>query len=222
MYRCARGAAWVATFGALLLLAYAFIGPPAVQHWHMYVPALMYRVSCVVGCLCLIQSVARKWLRAEWAGALAFAYSIALATPMVVRARDSAQKTVASFWLGHRHERYTEVSAWLTAHVEAGRSVLAPEVGTLGYLTRRRMIDPSGLINETNAFPRVPSLANLAGVVARYEPDVMLLDSHAQGVFFEQATEFRVVKSFEGDPWSTILVRSPDVLKDPSAFAAQR
>jgi hypothetical protein len=59
-------------------------------------------------------------------------------------------------------------------------------------------------------------------VVSYYEPDVLLLDSQSQGAFFEEAMNFKIVKIFDGDPWSTLLVRSPDVLKNPRALSVRR
>jgi hypothetical protein len=98
----------------------------------------------------------------------------------------------------------------------------APEVGTLGYLTGRRMIDASGLINATNDFARHPSMASLAAMASVYLPDVILLDSPAQGAFFERVTAYRMVEVFAWDPWSTILIHEPAALVDASSMAVLR
>ena len=84
------------------------------------------------------------------------------------------------------------------------------------------MIDPYGLINETNEYPKHPSLKNLAVLVNRYRPDVLLLNSPNAGGVFEQKSVYRMVKIFDTDPWSTVMVRTPKVLNAPDEFEALR
>jgi len=84
------------------------------------------------------------------------------------------------------------------------------------------MVDPFGLINPTNDYPHAMTDENLAEFVESFHPDVLVLDSPEQGAMFEQRSAFRMVKVFEWDPWSTVLVRASDVLIRPSDFGVLR
>lgn len=212
-------------FSVLLVLAYGWMGPHFLQHWHLYPAMLAFQVAVVVGVFGWLGE-AQKKLRSAPARSGAILLLVAAGLVMVVRVTavqlGRSQELVASYWLGERDSRYQQIAAWLRQNVRPDRSFLALEVGTLGYYSRLRMIDPYGLINETNSYPRDPTLESLLELVDRYKPDVMLVNTPEQGAMIEQLQPFRMVKVFPSDPWSTVLVRGPEALLDSTTAARLR
>ena len=122
------------------------------------------------------------------------------------------------------------MAEWVNEYAKPDQTFMANEFGTVGYLTRHRMIDPFGLINWTNNYPKLRTTRKFRKthkryreIVSRFEPDLILLDSAAEGLNIEQAGIYKVVKEFEwGILGSTIAIRSPTVLKDPNAYTKLR
>src|SRR5262249_35553435 len=115
------------------------------------------------------------------------------------------------------------VAAWVDEHVARGESFEAPEFGTLGYLTGRRMIDPSGLINATNDFPRTRSLPSFLSFTASYRPGIALVANAPAGLRLEARSSDRIVEVCRWkSPWATLLVRGPSALADPSRYGTLR
>jgi hypothetical protein len=125
--------------------------------------------------------------------------------------------------LGERHARYETVAAWVKDHVRHDASFMSYEVGTLGYLTRMHMIDPFGLINETNDWPRTKSPGDYIALLRHYQPDVVLLDTAKQGRLLEQHEGYHIVKVFDWKGhWTTLVIRAPEVLREPRQLASLR
>jgi hypothetical protein len=201
--RRSLGAIVLVLHAVLHLLTYAAIGPPEVQHWHNFVPMMELRVALLAGLVGWIPLTRhrRRLLPIAAAGVLALCGYVAF------RAQQAAQTVATQFWLGQRHERYVAVAHYVDEHVPPGR-MMASEVGTLGYLTDRTMIDVFGLVSETNDFPRTQSFVDLIDLVERYRPEVLLMDDPAQGRLLADATEYELVYVFPWKrPWSTLLVR---------------
>jgi hypothetical protein len=189
-------------FSILLLASYTVIGPPPEQHWHMYPVTLTAGVLLALAVLTGLQRLVPRLPAVFVTAGLA----LVMATGLHTLTWSRTIKT--EFWLGHRQHCYEAVADWIKAHVPPGQVFLAREVGTLGFLTQQRMIDPFGLINETNEFPVTQSPAALARLIARYQPTLMLADSPQEGRWLEQHTPLRVVQVFPWNaPWSTLLVR---------------
>jgi hypothetical protein len=222
--RHARPLLLFCVYGIGLLVAYALIGPHPEQGWHQYLPGLTLSLLGVLGTAGWL-AVSCRDARGGWSRprCLLFAALAALWLWMAIgHAVHFARSYRTEFWLGWRHERYVAVADWLRRHVKGNRTVLAQEVGTIGYLTEMRMIDPYGLINATNDYPSNPSLQNLAGVINQHAPAVLLLNSPRDGGRIEEQSPYRMVKVFDTDPWSTVLVRSDKVLSAPDEFEALR
>jgi hypothetical protein len=205
----APGIVPLVVFAALQLGAYAFRGPPKEHIWHTYLPYLTHHLLAVIGIFGWIEQHAqsrdksRKTLR--WgiaAGGLA--WSLLLAPKLIA----SADAIKSDFWFGERHRRYETIARWMHPRLPGRQRFLAPEVGTLGFLTRHHMIDPYGLINPTNDFPRTQSLWDYSAFIEVYEPDIVLANSMRDGIELQRVYPFRIVKVFDwGEPWSTLLVR---------------
>ena len=85
------------------------------------------------------------------------------------------------------------------------------------------MIDPFGLVSPVRSYAHTQSGVTLVGLIGEYRPDLALVDSPRQADWLEQASDYTVVKAF---PWiapmSILLVRRPDVLKDPDELQELR
>jgi arabinofuranosyltransferase len=203
-------------FSAALWLVYAAIGPRRYQHWHLYVTLLTSNVVLFLG----LAGPLERWLVSRpgsagrllaWFAALAYAGLLVAAIPSDLRSPAYAS------WLGGRHRKYTTIARWVSAHVRPGQSFMAREFGTLGYLTGLRMIDPNGLINWTNDFPRHDRTQSMLPLIERYQPDAILVNSLREARYLEQRAGYRLVHVFalEG-ALAPLLIRSPEVLRDPA------
>jgi hypothetical protein len=204
-------------FALLLLLAYAGIGPPAAHHWHMYPASLGFGVLLVAGWLQLGEGIAA----AGRAGgpsrrrAISGVLVALLAVATGLQALRFAHSLPEHPWLGGRDRMYARIAEWVNAHVGPGASFQAVEVGTLGYLTRLRMIDPCGLINPTNDFPKTSALSDYVELVRRYRPDLVLASTPSDAEYIARATGYRIaVRLPLKGPWSVVLVRTPGVLRN--------
>lgn len=205
-------------YGLLHTAVYAWIGPFAEQHWHMYVPVLLARVLLIIGALGAIEvrAATSTGTRRRACYAAVALGGVVVVTTTVLALRTHAAGYRTAFWLGTRHHRYEEVSRWIEEHIRADASVFASEVGTIGYLTRRRMIDPFGLITDTNDWPRTKRAADKAALIARYKPDVALVDSEQESAQIRAIMAYELVHVFGWrGPWSRVLVRDRAVLVSP-------
>jgi hypothetical protein len=201
-----------------LLVAYAWIGPLWNEAWHHNLPLLACNTMFVLG-----------W--AGWADRLAvgretFALRAGLALAGIALVASWGAHTYrfsaaypSLIWWGLRHDRYVGVSAWVNENARSDATFMANEFGTLGYLTKRPMIDTVGLINWTNDYPKHRSTGEHAALVKHYQPGLVLVDTGLQGLLLERATGYRVVRHFDWDVYgSTLLVRDPEVLAHPERF----
>jgi hypothetical protein len=201
-------------YGLLLSASYAWIGPPAEHHWHLYPATLALALIWLAG---LVQL-------ATWSGkaspALARARALprSLAAVLVLLAAANAFRFARAVpsepRFGGRDRSYAAIAEWVRDHVKPDQSFLAIEIGTLGYLTRLRMIDACGLINATNEFPRTHSLDEYVALMARYRPDLVLLNTPEHARYIERLTRYQTARRFVDGP--VLLVRSADVLSDPA------
>jgi hypothetical protein len=222
MWRRHRRLAAFVAFGGALFAAYAFLGPSPAHAWHEYPILLALDVLFLLGAGSALgflteRSALRPFERPVLAG---FAALAVLAASLHTFAFARAYRTDVSF--GFRDSAYHSVAAWTREHIRPGRSFLALEVGTLGYETRLRMIDPFGLINDTNDYPGTRNPLSLCFLVMRTKPDLILASADEATTCFARIG-YTPVKWFEWrDPWSVVLVRSRDVLRSPSELEALR
>ena len=238
--RCLRDLRGLVIFSGLLFLAYSWIGPPVGQHWHMHVPQL---TSIILGVLGLIGWPLAKRLEGERgpvrvpsesperpsvAGVFpARQLALILAGLIVlfgaINSVQSSKPLVASYWLGWRHGCYETIAKWCEEHIEPKQRFIALEIGTLGYLTHHRMIDPHGLINPTNQYPRTYSKSDYLELLEMYKPTLVLMRSAEEGRWLETVTSMTMVRVFDWKtPWSTLLISNPEVLRNPTELDALR
>lgn len=206
----------VPLFALLLLLVYAWIGPPPVQGWHMHPVTLavgLLMILCAAGSLEVRgrRETVRDLLRRRTVVA---SVAVLWLLPLVPSAVRSSEGLETSFWLGGRHARYDRTAAWLLDHAGPDRSLLAVEVGTLGYLTGYQMVDPFGLVTPTRGAPE--DAGYIIGLMRRHRPDLVPMHAPWQGRFLEAHTPYRTIHVFPWfNPWSTLLIRQPTVLARP-------
>ncbi len=188
------------SFGALHLVVYSGIGPTLGQYWHLYPTQIAFGVAFLAGVFGWLDTGLVALFARARLGILAGVGAVWILL-LGLGTLDFARSFPTMFWLGRRQSDYTRIAEWVAAHTPRDASLAAAEVGTLGYLTRRRMLDPFGLINETNAFPRDRRLSSLVDFVNLKRPDLVLLDNLAMAKLAEpQLTSYRIVKVF---PWQT-------------------
>lgn len=212
-----------AAFGLALFLGYAAIGPPLTQTWHMYPATLAVRVLMLVGIFGTLEGRGGKAPARGRAWRLAAVALVAAAwlVPVVRDAVDTSRQVATAAWFGGRHARYEQVAAWLLEHAGPDRSLLAVEVGTLGYLTGYEMLDPFGLVTPTAGDPE--DAAHMVGLMWEYRPDLVLVHAPWQGAALEGSTPYRTVHVFPWlSPWSTLLARAPSVLRRPEELPRLR
>ncbi len=207
-------------FCGLQFLAYAMIGPPLGQTWHIYLPQVAFNTLIAVGIGALLEETGGwRWCLRRERVAIYVAVAVIYGGLLVRNAAEFCGTIPQQFWLGLRHSRYEMVANWVNHNIRPHQAFLAYEVGTLGYMTQLRMVDPFGLINWTNEWPRTASLDSLRGLMRHYTPDVVLVNSLGEGQALEDSASYRIIKVFPWKtPWSTLLIRNREVLKDPSAF----
>lgn len=205
------------------LTAYVWIGPSKFQHWHTYFPALVFSLLFLLGVRSvwglLVASKAAFLASIRWAGVAVAAWLFAGGLWELIHAEE---RIASAFWLGWRHRRYEAVAAAVNAHPLRGGWFMAQEIGTLGYLTERCMIDPYGLINATNDFPRTRSLESYVELAQLHRPDLLLADSNSFDTL-EECCGYVTVQVFPGGgPWSVLMERKrpPPAHVDGSGDAA--
>jgi arabinofuranosyltransferase len=223
--RWARELAPLMVFALSEVVVYAAIGPSKIQTWHLYVPQLAFTLLILLGLFATCERIGEPapWLPTfrRWRLALVAATAILLVRPQAAAARDFAQTFRNRAGLGGRDARYVQVADWVRSHLRSRPTFLAPEVGTLGYLTDARMIDPYGLVSPIHGYERHPSAAKLAVLIERLEPDTALVDSPTNGRRLEEESDYRMVEVFPWiEPAPTLLVRRSEVLRDPGELAA--
>jgi hypothetical protein len=203
-------------FALALLVAYLWLRPPAGQTWHLYPVVLALRTAMVAGPLALLEApfaagepARRPAWRRRAAATLALLCLLVLGSEAVER--SVGQRTDP--WRGERHRRYEQAAAWMLEHAGPDRSLLAIEVGTLGYLTGYEMIDPFGLVTPTAG--DAESADHVVDLMRTLRPDLVLVHSPIQGRWLEETTPYRTIRVFPWlNPWSTLLARDPSVLRD--------
>jgi hypothetical protein len=207
-------------FAFLQRVGYAAIGAPAGQTWHLHVSNIGLATLMVLGSVGLLEQGHLGGERARRANWLAPAFGAALVAIALLITVDHKEQVRTDFWLQPRDRIYRQIAAWVTARIKPEQRMMATEVATLGYLTGHTMIDPLGLINATNDYPRTYKRRSLLALVRRYRPDVLMVDWPDHGSWLEQHSGYRLVKIFEWqNPFSTLLVANAEVLRDPSSFA---
>jgi hypothetical protein len=158
------------------VLGYGLIGPPAGHAWHLY-PIMPFLIAgFFVGLFDLLKRlltprravipaiVAKIYPLVALCIALHFLFGSFFAM------RENVMGYTDSFWIGQRCKQYSEVGEWLALNTPPEASVLAGEVGMIGFLAGHRMIDRAGLIT-----PGVSVKCPVEEVARKYDPDYIVL-----------------------------------------------
>ena len=139
----------------LMILALSFIAPPPTHRWHL-TSAINF---ALIGQLLLLTtpllSVIKK-KSASYSRNTLFTTSVTVLLVFYVlffflsNVNDfyiMSRNADKSFWLGARFHNYKNIGLFLRDTVSDEDSVFAVEVGTIGYYSRKKMIDGAGLIS---------------------------------------------------------------------------
>lgn len=214
-------------YGAALVAAYTLLGPPVAQHWHLYLPFLLLRALAVLAPVAWLEERATRPLAVgaprSGPGAAVALLSGVLVAATLAAAWGQARALPDDFWLQLRHRRYEEVARWLTRNAGTPCSFMAPEVGTLGYLTGCSMVDPYGLVTPTNDLPRTRAWVDFVALVRHYQPELLLVDSLEAARGLERISPYRVARVFPWDaPANVLLVLHPRVLREAARLPEPR
>ena len=188
--RAKQGAAWiVAVVGMAILAGYFFLGVPFF-YWYMVVPVAAWAWLAAIG----LPLISRH--RLLYASLMLYLISdtILLRNLYVGRVKQE----VLSFY---------RVGAALKVLSGGKGSVFLEPIGHIGYLTRMRIIDEVGLVSPAVARRRVQGPGWYADVVAREQPDYLVV---REGFFKGNESFAGVSAPFRGDGERDALLGSYD------------
>jgi len=132
----------------LMTAALSFIGPPPTHRWHMTV-AVNFAMIGYLNLLTLpfFALIKRYKHRALPVGAVLAGYLCIVFVSHVVDFHNYVARADTTPQFGAKFHSYKNVGLFLREHVPDEESVFALEVGTIGYFSRKRIIDGAGLIS---------------------------------------------------------------------------
>jgi len=99
-----------------------------------------------------------------------------------------------------REKSYTVVGKWLKANTGPDKSVLATEIGAIGYFSERKIIDPCGLVVPKDIIEELRQ-SKFKKLLDRYPPDYVLIHHDIWEmemlILRELPKNYKVVKYFE-------------------------
>lgn len=162
----------------LVCLAYRQLRLP-FYHWYAVPPLTLLAVTAGLSCEAGAQAVAaivRRWWpgRASWRPAYPVIAGVIVAIVLAAVVRPLSAFPIATrHWFPGPGERaYIEVGRWLAANTPADASVGYIEVGFVGYHSRRRIVDPFGLVTK-DAGASVAA-GDFLRAYRQHRPDVIL------------------------------------------------
>ncbi len=165
----------VIVWGALHLIAYSVLNVP-YYHWY-YSPALLAIVlGSLAGCRRLLDE-SRRW---RWLWALIAAVGLFV----VFRQFAFTYLTYAGL-PEPRNAAYEDLADWLRLHTPPSARVAAAEVGVVGYVSGRTMVDMAGLMHEEG--PAELRKKNAGWWLARRHPELVI--AHTPAWRFEEIVE---------------------------------
>lgn len=132
---------------------------------------------------------------------------------------DNTRSSLLPGDLAPVRDRYQPLGRWLERSTPDGASVLALEVGILGYYSRRSIVDLLGLVTPGLA-EHVITGDHVARAMAEHAPDYALshpraTDGHEGGLWDDLARDYTQVRSL-GDStiWRRVERSEPDLAED--------
>jgi hypothetical protein len=139
----------------LMILALSFIAPPPTHRWHLTSAVNFALIGQVLLFTTPVLAVIKKKSVSSSRNPL-FTNSLVVVLVFYVlfffisNVNDfymMSKNADKSFWLGARFHNYKNIGLFLRDTVPDEDTVFAVEVGTIGYYSRKKMIDGAGLIS---------------------------------------------------------------------------
>jgi hypothetical protein len=143
------------SYPLLMILALSFIAPPPTHRWHL-TGAINF---ALIGQLLLLTTPLLSAIKKKSASSsrntliktslivLLVFYILFFFISNVTDFYNMSKNADKSFWLGARFHSYKTIGLFLRETVSDQDTVFAVEVGTIGFYSKRRMIDGAGLIS---------------------------------------------------------------------------
>ena len=141
----------------LMITVFSFIGPPPLHRWHLTIAinfALIGQLNLlIVPLLSIIKKKHPSSLRSTTLPVcLTIVISFYLLYFVSLNVKDfytMARNADRLFWFGARFHNYKKIGHFLRDNVSDEEKVFALEAGTIGYYSKKRMIDGSGLMSPS-------------------------------------------------------------------------
>lgn len=193
----------------LILAAYYALGVPG-YHWY-YAPAfLVFDIGLGFGAgrvhrwLTQSQRMPRRLGPAARKAAAATALLVLL-LPQVQAARRSVLLELPS-----RERAYREMGAWIKEHTPADDRIAAVEIGTVGYYSGRRVVDPLGLVANPSMREQLARAYGSEGAL-EFKPELLVIHQiiwpiERAWLGREWRSEYRLVREFDFPDYRNLLL----------------
>lgn len=138
-----------------MVVALSLIGPPPGHRWHLTAAVNFALVGQLIMVTSPFLGVKKEKTKSGWAkkwrgicGSVALVLYLGYFSWMnMVSFSNFAKNADTEPWLGARHESYYRIGRFLGENAKNGDKVFSLEVGTIGYYSKKTMIDGAGLIS---------------------------------------------------------------------------
>lgn len=188
-------------YPALALFSYSLIGSFMVHRWELASAHKMYTFAWALGLARAIQLLAGRLFRGRpsapaWrrrAVLPCLLLSMFLFDHNVRGCFQRIKRCWGHKWGGVRHQEYLRVARWINANIPPGSTILANEVGTLGYFTRQHWIDAAGIITPAH---KPGERMSLLAFAHRHKPDYLLFLYKSARLALGPGLRYRRIKFF--------------------------
>ena len=165
-------------WGIVYTLAYTLLDVP-FYHWYVLPPVYGLIILSALGLDLLLRqgtSVVQRFMPLWYPHMRTGLSGIALLAGMFMLPIITSIAQVNSAHTQVRYQTHTKLSQWFNRHAPADASIGYVEVGYLGYLTQRPIIDSLGLVTPGVA----PAIArrDFAWAYEQYRPDYIIIHAH--------------------------------------------
>jgi len=186
----------VVGWGALHLIAYSVLNVPQ-YHWY-YSPVLLAIIfGFLAGCRRLLEEFGRSRFVLVW---------IVLVSLFVVYRQFAFTHAMYHGLPEPRNAAYEQLARWLRQNTDTTARVAAAEIGLIGYVSARPMVDMAALIHKEG--PAELRKRNAGWWLPRYSPGIVI--AHTPAWPFEKIVEsspdYRLVYQQRSQSYDTLRV----------------
>jgi len=157
----------------LHVIAYCFLGVPG-YHWYYALVFLVLDIS-IGGAAWLVYDLFLKVVnsRYENKGRRAQILAAILCIVVLAPAANTVRKSTG-LDLPPRERAYKEMGLWIKENTEKHETIAAIEIGTVGYYSERPVVDPLGMVADSDMAESMKE-AYKGGWVEKLKPDIIII-----------------------------------------------